>query len=155
RDQRAPARARRRLPLQAAPAGHRRARALHRRRAVGRAGGRRGHARRARRRPLRRRPPAPLPQRARLRRHARHELPSGWLIENTGPWGSRRTALRKPPPSAGAIITPPPSSVAWLAIASASSTRKLTFQCGGTAGFGGAITATMSRGSVCCSWPPT
>ena len=64
-------------------------------------------------------------------------------------------ALRKPGVSNGATSTVPPSEAALAAIASASATRRFTFQCGGTFGSGGAIAATTSRGIGWPSSPPT
>ena len=64
-----------------------------------------------------------------------------WLIENAAPWGSATTAFRKPGVSIGPMSTWPPSCAACSAVASASWTQKLTFQCVGTLSLrGGQIT---------------
>ena len=72
------------------------------------------------------------------------------MIENTAPCGSAMTRLRSPNESTGGPSTEPPRLVARSPVASASATRRLTFQCGGTPSAVGAISATVSGGS---GWP--
>ncbi len=65
-----------------------------------------------------------------------HSEPGGTylLAVNTAPCGSRRTVKRTKGASMGGASTVPPSSVAFAAAASASSTAKVTLQCGGASG---------------------
>jgi hypothetical protein len=61
------------------------------------------------------------------------------LAMNVAPCGSAMTAIRTQGASNGGTITAPPSSIAFAAVASASSTAKVTFQCAGVSGWSSVI----------------